>query len=216
MRGTVRRILWLVACAAGAAVRADDAPPLELIDTNVRDTAYTAHVHIDAVAAADANLPGYVTFRVRATVKETFKGAARPQVEYFETREAPSTGPRAGADVLVSLNARRDGTFAGDRARTQRAGAAPSPQAGATGAALFLGGELGLHLLRQLGAHQLVGMADELVDLRALEALGLGDRDPERTRHVVRRHHAGLVGQLEEALRIDLEGKAPLVRPAQA
>jgi len=114
-------LLWLclsaLACLPVArSTFATDMPPLELIDSNVRDTAYTAHVRIDSVEdkakdAAHAS-GGYVTFHVHATVLETFRGAARPQVDYFETHDAPSAGPQPGSDIVVSLDKLDDGNYA--------------------------------------------------------------------------------------------------------
>lgn len=104
----------LACLSAAQSTFAADLPPLELIDSNLRDTAYTAHVRIDAVEAKDSAhaSSGYVTFHVHATVLETFRGAARPQVDYFETHDAPSAGPQPGSDILVSLDKLDDGNYA--------------------------------------------------------------------------------------------------------
>jgi len=112
-------LLWLclsaLACLPVArSTFAADMPPLDLIDSNVRDTAYTAHVRIDSVEAKDSTHAsgGYVTFHVHATVLETFRGETRPQVDYFETHDAPSKGPQAGSDIVVSLDKLDDGNYA--------------------------------------------------------------------------------------------------------
>ena len=55
---------------------------------------------------------GYVTFHVHATVLETFRGETRPQVDYFETHDAPSAGPQAGNDIVISLDKLDDGGYA--------------------------------------------------------------------------------------------------------
>ena len=114
-------LLWLclstLACLSAAhPTFGADMPPLDLIDGNLRDTTYTAHVRIDSVEnkAKDAThaTGGYVTFHVHATVLETFRGAVRPQVDYFETHDAPSAGPQPGSDILVSLDKLDDGNYA--------------------------------------------------------------------------------------------------------
>jgi hypothetical protein len=114
MRG--RSILFLASlvwCAITCLpLNAHDMPPLELIDSNVAQTPYTAQVRIESVDAASNSDPGHVTFHVHARVVKVFKGDAGTHVDYFETHEAPSKGPRAGADILVSLDQRRDGGYA--------------------------------------------------------------------------------------------------------
>lgn len=86
-------------------------PPLELIESNLRETPYTAHVRVES-ATRDAAAHGHDTFLVHATVLETFRGEARAQLDYVETHEAPSPGPQAGADIVVSLQRFPDGRYA--------------------------------------------------------------------------------------------------------
>jgi len=114
MRDLFRPALLLACAAIAAPLHALDMPPLELIDANLRETPYTAHVRIDSVerAAHGDTRSGYVTFHVCATVAETFKGESRARVDYVETHEAPSAGPRVGADIVVSLTRLGDGRFA--------------------------------------------------------------------------------------------------------
>ena len=109
----VHVLLLAVALAgSGAPARAGDMPPLELIDSNLIETPYTAHVRIDSIDTAKDGAGGYVTFHVHATVAETFKGQARPQVDYFETHDAPSAGPQPGSDIVISLEKLDDGNYA--------------------------------------------------------------------------------------------------------
>lgn len=95
----------------------DDGPPLELLADNVRALPYTAHVQITAAVPAgeiresSTHKPGYVSFRVTARVIETIKGRHVPKIEYFETHEAPSAGPRAGSHIVISLQRSPDGVL---------------------------------------------------------------------------------------------------------
>jgi len=85
-------------------------PPLELVASNVRDTPYTAVIEITGAEKAD-EVRGYVRFRVRGAVIETIKGSAVDHIEYFETHEAPTNGPKWSSRVLVSLRKAPDGTL---------------------------------------------------------------------------------------------------------
>lgn len=101
--------------ASAAFAEAHDGPPLDLLKSNIQDTPYTASVRIESVQAAreaqgsPTGRTGYITFRVRATVVETIKGAGQAHIEYLETREAPAEGPRPGALLVVSLKEGGDG-----------------------------------------------------------------------------------------------------------
>jgi len=117
--GLIYFVVWSVLAAmpiTGIAAP-DESPPLNLVAANVRALPYTAHVQIIAAVPAgeirdsSSHKPGYVNFRVSAKVIETIKGARLPKIEYFETHEAPSAGPRAGSHVVISLQRNPDGSL---------------------------------------------------------------------------------------------------------
>ena len=73
-----------------------------------------------------------------------------------------------------------------------------------------------LHLLRQLLAHQLVGAQQALAHPGLREIAGILQQHPVHAGEVGRRHDAGLVGQFQEALLLDLERDAPGIGAIQA
>lgn len=103
--------------AAAAFAEPYAGPPLDLLATNIQQTPYTAYVRIDSVQLARetrnsrTGRVGVITFRVQATVVEPIKGRAVANVEYLETREAPSAGPHPGARIVVSLVEGGDGVL---------------------------------------------------------------------------------------------------------
>jgi hypothetical protein len=70
--------------------------------------------------------------------------------------------------------------------------------------------------LAQAGADEFVGTAQEILHLRAREAFGFGQGDPERARRVMGRHDAGLRGHLDKASRFYREGNPVALGSAQA
>lgn len=92
-------------------------PPLELLAANIQNTPYTAYVRIESVQVARETIGqttgrvALITFLVQASVAETIKGAPHARIEYLETHEAPSEGPRPGARLVVSLEEGGDGVL---------------------------------------------------------------------------------------------------------
>ncbi len=82
----------------------DDARLVRLIRSNYYETDYTAHIRIDKVVSSeDQSWPGYISFKVSATVLETFKGEQLETLTYYTTHEAPSDGPPLDREVVASL-----------------------------------------------------------------------------------------------------------------
>lgn len=114
MKISTALLFALLAASTRILAQGSDTPPLELIDSNMQETPYTALVQIGTATLAKRTgtaTEGYVSFLVKAKVLETFKGEARKEVEYYETHEAPWHGPQAGARVVVSLINRQDGAL---------------------------------------------------------------------------------------------------------
>lgn len=98
---------FIMGCIAGQKAP-DDSFLEKLLLENIRDTPYTAHIKVTGSdrheeIASDTGKPGYIIFSIHADVIETFKGENFPEIDYLVLMEAPSEGPSAGTEFIVSL-----------------------------------------------------------------------------------------------------------------
>ena len=103
--------VWL-ALLLGAPI-AHAGPPPSYVEKNVtqflRTSDLTALVRISGytvdkeIPDAFSGVVGYIRFKVRGEVTESFRGVVRGPITFYVTQEQPSDPPRSG-DYIVSLN----------------------------------------------------------------------------------------------------------------